>query len=160
MVRRLSQAIWEGANQARIVELIELVPWAVTASPVGANTSLLHLAARANNRGAVTTLLKRGADVKLRDPHGRTPIHIAATLGHTGVLTAMLLSQSEDGAREALRAHDETGATPLQLAFDHSHGECHNSQTARIQPADAPSGRAVHGSRLACLQPSVRPTAS
>ncbi|MFC4726623.1 ankyrin repeat domain-containing protein [Coralloluteibacterium thermophilus] len=59
---------------------------------------------------AVTTLLANGADPRLADPHGETPLHHAARSSDAAV-AALLLD-----AGAALEARDAEGNTPLSAA--------------------------------------------
>ncbi len=53
----------------------------------------------------------------MRDPEGRTPLHLAAMKGHRDVVDCLLKSK----ASAALR--DEAGKTPLYYATDRGHAD-------------------------------------
>ncbi|MDV6249355.1 MULTISPECIES: ankyrin repeat domain-containing protein [unclassified Wolbachia] len=61
---------------------------------------------------AVNRLISEGADVKVENDKGETPLHIAAVWGHKEVVEALL----DKGAN--VNAEDEEGNTPLVLTTD------------------------------------------
>jgi hypothetical protein len=61
-------------------------------------------------KGELQVLLDSGLSVNARDRHGRTALHLAATLGQVG-LARFLLSRRAD-----VNAKDRRGRTPLMLA--------------------------------------------
>ena len=65
-----------------------------------AGFSELHLAAHKGDVAAVNRLILSGADVNGRDPHGRTPIHVAAFASRQGVLRALADAGAEMNALE------------------------------------------------------------
>uniref|UniRef100_A0A667YUV7 Ankyrin repeat and EF-hand domain containing 1a n=1 Tax=Myripristis murdjan TaxID=586833 RepID=A0A667YUV7_9TELE len=52
-------------------------------------TGVLHLAAVANNQDLVSFLLSQGAQPNIQDKRGRTPVMLAAELGHDAMLTLL-----------------------------------------------------------------------
>jgi hypothetical protein len=44
--------------------------------------SLLRVAVQSGHASVVKLLLEAGADAKLRDPYGKTPLHVAVTSKH------------------------------------------------------------------------------
>lgn len=71
----------------------------------------LQLATIANNKAAVQQLLSKHADVNEADSYGLSPLHIAASLGHTECLRLLLQENAADP-----NATDAHGNTPLHLA--------------------------------------------
>lgn len=84
-------------------------------SPVNAEAegqgTPLHAACTSSDVEIVEELLRRGADLTLRDHEGRSPLHIASAQS-TGQVVETLLSVS--GA--LVHATDDRGATPLHIA--------------------------------------------
>jgi len=77
---------------------------------IGANDQPIHDAARVGDGAAVTKLLK--TDPKLRDvrnDHGSTPLHLAATNHNSGALKALIAAGADVNAR------DRDGLTPLHM---------------------------------------------
>lgn len=75
----------------------------------------LHQAVATDDLESVRLLLLQGADVEDLDVEGLTPLLVAATNGHIGVLTALL----EGGART--EATDSAGSTSLHRAAEYGH---------------------------------------
>ncbi|MBR1979004.1 MAG: ankyrin repeat domain-containing protein [Akkermansia sp.] len=71
----------------------------------------LHLASLSNDKAAVQQLLSNQTDVNEGDFFGLSPLHIAASLGHTECLHLLLGENSADP-----NAADAHGNTPLHLA--------------------------------------------
>jgi ankyrin repeat protein len=69
-------------------------------------------AAAADDAAAVEEFLKRGVDPGVRDPLGRTALHIAAELCRTNAAKTLLTHGADPNAR------DERGRTPLHRAAD------------------------------------------
>src|SRR5262245_26670014 len=55
-------------------------------------------AAETGDVEAVKALLKAGANPKLIDQHGRTPLYLAAMNGHTGIVTLLVKAGVEPDA--------------------------------------------------------------
>ncbi|BEP32575.1 MAG: hypothetical protein WBIAU2_08020 [Wolbachia endosymbiont of Drosophila biauraria] len=62
---------------------------------------------------AVNRLISEGADVKVENDKGETPLHIAAEKGHKEVVEALL---GKDGID--VNIEDKHGNTPFKLATD------------------------------------------
>lgn len=86
-----------------------------------AGWSVLHIAAERNLPSMVTYLLANGADVKLRDEYGLTPILVASRAGHLACLQSLLASTTATDAVN-ISAHDQ--ATPVFLAAQEGHADC------------------------------------
>lgn len=93
---------------------------------------LLHYCALYNLGSVISEILALGAN-----PDGRsakTPLHLAASAGHAGVVSALLA-----GGADASRL-DEAGRTPLDFAIDHGHFkvasllEDYHAEELRISP--------------------------
>jgi ankyrin repeat protein len=78
-------------------------------SPVEQHT-LLEAATHAGKLAVVDVLLRRGADVNLRNEHGLTPLHVAAFLGHDAVAERLMIAPN---IKLDVRSGD--GNTPLCL---------------------------------------------
>lgn len=76
----------------------------------------LHSAAAAGAEDAVLALVRKGANVEARDSRGWTPLHLAAKLGHRGVVVFLLLKGAQ-----ALRTTLPEGDTALHLAASSNH---------------------------------------
>ena len=72
----------------------------------------LLCAAAADDAAAVEELLKQGVDLGVRDPLGRTALHIAAELCRPNAAKTLLAHGADPNAR------DERGRTPLHRAAD------------------------------------------
>jgi cytohesin len=78
------------------------------------HSSALHLAARYGFTSGVNRLIQHGADVKVKDSRGRTPMHGACVLSNAITATNILGALIERSAD--LYARDCQGATPLHKA--------------------------------------------
>lgn len=107
----LHHAILHGHTEC-IELLLEAYDWAQT------GLKPLLLATIANNKAAVQQLLSKHADVNEADSYGLSPLHIAASLGHTECLRLLLRENSADP-----NATDVQGNTPLHLAALNNRGE-------------------------------------
>lgn len=79
----------------------------------GFSEDVLHMTCKRGERALVRAQLEAGADVRIADDLGRTPLHHAAWAGHLtdyGVV-GMLLDREPD----LLRVADEGGRTPLDF---------------------------------------------
>ena len=77
--------------------------------------SLMVIAMQANNVACVDLLIEKGFDVGVVDRHGRTPLHLAAQLGKTEIVTHLL----ERGGDKL--AVDTDGCMPWVLAMKNKH---------------------------------------
>ncbi|XP_074113519.1 uncharacterized protein LOC141536705 isoform X1 [Cotesia typhae] len=76
--------------------------------------TLLHLAARNENKATLEILLKEGADVQARNENGETSLHIAITRGNTEAVD-LLIQHGADV--HAVSPKWETGFTSLHQAI-------------------------------------------
>ncbi|XP_023319360.1 ankyrin-1-like [Trichogramma pretiosum] len=76
----------------------------------------LHLALRQNNRIAVKSLLKRGANLNLTDAEGLTSLHLIYLMGYHGWTKMLLEICDELNQPLEIEARDKLGRTPLQWA--------------------------------------------
>lgn len=74
--------------------------------------TLLQQAVILDDQGLISALLEHGADVQAQDGNSRTPLHIAAALGHESS-AHILLSK---GAAATISTTDCKGLTPMHLA--------------------------------------------
>ncbi|CAG8020081.1 unnamed protein product [Penicillium salamii] len=79
--------------------------------------TLLHQAVILNSEEIVSVLLAHVADVKARDNDGRTPLHVAAALGHARVGRLLLMH----GAAVTVSMADGHGLTAMHLAVQNGH---------------------------------------
>ena len=77
----------------------------------------LHEAAAAGDKGAVSLLLRHGADGSVVDDRGFTALHFAARAGHTEVVEFLACDKI------LLEARTPQGKTPLRLAILHQRSE-------------------------------------
>ena len=87
----------------------------------------LHYAAAMNSIVAAAVLLKRGADVSIRDRQGRTPFYVAAELGTAAVLDVLTDPANYPdpaAARDIIKLRLETpahsGGLPIHCAVQNS----------------------------------------
>lgn len=65
----------------------------------------------------ISVLLEHGADVKSLDGGRRTPLHLAALLGHEKAARLLL----QHGAAVTISSADEAGLNPIHLAIQNRH---------------------------------------
>ena len=99
-----------------VVALVELGADVDAADDDG--STALHYAAGNNHDTVAEYLCQEGADVDTVDIGGFTALHLAAQEGH--VQTVKLLVET---CEADVRAENDFGKTPLDLAVDHDHGE-------------------------------------
>eukprot|EP00752_Nemacystus_decipiens_P015732 g14045.t1 len=87
------------------------VPLAIALLRAGAKGSHLHPAVRGGHDDLVKELLKLGASPTAKDDHGDAPLHIAASLGRTGIVKTLLATEGVDELEV-----DAKGRTPAHLA--------------------------------------------
>ena len=75
----------------------------------------LHLAAITKQPHAVDSLIKAGANPRLRDRHGNTAVHIACAYGDAACLKALL---KYNVAKIALNWQNYQGRSCLKCAYD------------------------------------------
>lgn len=80
-------------------------------------TNELCLAVTKDDVATVTKLLDAGADVDVRDPVGRTPLHLACICGAVKVVKLLLERKARVSARTTC------GRTPMHLAAQYGHPE-------------------------------------
>lgn len=76
----------------------------------------LHAAVGGEHGGLVGELLIGGACPNAQDQRGRTPLHLAAELGHENIVTMLL-----DSSRTDFDAIDDVGFSPLMVAGTEGH---------------------------------------
>ena len=89
----------------------------------------LHYAASRGNIPDIVSLVKRGANLRIRDPYGNTPLHLAAHAGHTSSVVVLLKSGAP------LNARNDEKQTPLAVAM----------RRQRTQPFQFPSSLSSPG---------------
>ncbi|MCO5577581.1 hypothetical protein L7F22_031412 [Adiantum nelumboides] len=102
--------------------------------------TVLHLAARDGDAGVVELLIKSGdADILAQNNDGRTPLHLAALLGHEAVLKKLL---QHEGATSALMLQDNYGDTPLHhAALSGNENIIRQLLSGAVNPQDCVSAR-------------------
>ncbi|XP_037033312.1 transient receptor potential channel pyrexia-like [Bradysia coprophila] len=121
------------------------------------NESLLHLAVRANAIECIELFVKEGADVNSLKPSGTNPIHLAADLGLSKSLKALLDAPTANpNVRICFR---EQESTALHLAADEGNVECVNLLLAKGADVKIKNHRgftplhlAARTSSLACVE--------
>lgn len=117
------------------------------------NESLLHLAVRANAIDCIELFTKEGADVNSLKPSGTNPIHLAADLGLSESLKALLKAPTADpNIRICFR---EKESTALHLAADEGNVECVNLLLAKGADAKIKNHRGVTALHLAARTSSL-----
>ena len=84
--------------------------------------TVFNLQAVTGHEECVEALLQHSANFLVRDCKGRTPIHLAAACGHTGVLGGLLHAAQSVETLPVLT--DNQGYTPL-------HWSCYNGKLIR-----------------------------
>jgi ankyrin repeat protein len=84
-----------------------------TTTELSAESLVLHQAVEIQSLEIVETLVQRKADINARNSEGRSPLHIAASLGNDPILLILL------HARAKVNQLDKMGRTPLHLASLH-----------------------------------------
>ncbi|CDM32810.1 Ankyrin repeat-containing domain [Penicillium roqueforti FM164] len=79
--------------------------------------TLLHQGVFMDSEDIVLVLLAQVADVEARDHDGRTPLHLAAALGHARIGRLLLMH----GAAATLSLEDRHGLTAMHLAVQNGH---------------------------------------
>ncbi|MGB2866682.1 MAG: ankyrin repeat domain-containing protein [Sedimentisphaerales bacterium] len=77
----------------------------------------LHMACGGGEKDVADLLIRRGADVNLRDKRGQTPLWIAASGGHKEIVE-LLIKKGAD-----INASNNRGRTPLAVAKQGKHAE-------------------------------------
>ncbi len=80
-------------------------------TPLHARQTALHLAAEAGHDAGVGQLIEAGADVEVRDAHGRSPLWEAARGGHAAAVATLLDANADP------HGPDAGGRTPLHAAL-------------------------------------------
>lgn len=75
---------------------------------------VLPLQAILGSEGCVCALLEHGASALYRDSQGRTPLHLAASLGHTELLQTLLKAAMKSDPLDSIL--DYRGYTPTHWA--------------------------------------------
>src|SRR4051812_23829644 len=63
----------------------------------------LHAAAAKGDAAEIARLIANGEKPNVQDSHGRTPLHVAAHLGHQGAAQALLKGRANPNALDAQR---------------------------------------------------------
>uniref|UniRef100_UPI003AAB4BB1 ankyrin repeat and EF-hand domain containing 1a n=1 Tax=Centroberyx gerrardi TaxID=166262 RepID=UPI003AAB4BB1 len=96
-VYRLLQYVHDG-DTVQIEKMVKLgVENLINLTEPQDGTGVLHLAAAANNQDLVSFLLSQGAQPNIQDKRGRTPVMLAAELGHDEMVA--LLAQNHANLR-------------------------------------------------------------
>lgn len=75
----------------------------------------LHQTIRYKDECDTLALIESGADIKERDEHGETPLHIAAIRGKADIARALIAAGAD------VNATGNSGATPLHIAASRNH---------------------------------------
>jgi ankyrin repeat protein len=109
---QLSKAI-EAQDALAVKRCLSLHPSLVHTQNSSGHTAL-HIAAAVNSSAQVLKeLFSAGASCQAVDLYHDTPLHVAASAGHTVALKELL---ADAGRRSCLKAMNRDGATPLHLA--------------------------------------------
>lgn len=97
------------------------------------DTPLMLASAHPGSEEAVRLLLRRGANVNAATPSGTTALHVAASLGSSTGVSALLAAGGKADAR------DNTGRTPYQMAME-STGRSPEGKAAILRLLSGQSG--------------------
>ncbi len=119
-----------------------------------ATKTFLHLAAFYGNAELLQTLIDRQLyDIEEQDDHGQTPLHYAASKGHTECARILLLNHAN------VNALSNSTCTPLHLAAHFGHLNClkvliHIGATVDLQDAKlwTPLHHAARWGHPECVQ--------
>jgi hypothetical protein len=98
---------------AAVLSVLTVNPWCSQAQE--AEGQALLDAAKNGSGSAVLSLLEKGISPKVKDEHGRTPLHLAAANGHQATAETLLRYGAD------INALDTTDKTPLDLAASGGH---------------------------------------
>jgi ankyrin repeat protein len=111
--------------------LLFFIPPAHAAPGTSQSVSLsekIHQAIQHRDMQALMALCNSGADLRVKDVNGGTPLHEAVIFwGDQGVIEAMLARGAEVNAR------DDQGRTPLLVAVAHAHYLWHEGGVAKLE---------------------------
>ncbi|KAM6964990.1 ankyrin repeat and EF-hand domain-containing protein 1 [Aplochiton taeniatus] len=94
-IYRLLQQVNEG-DKAQIEKMVILgVEDLINLTEPREGTGVLHLASVANNQDLVAFLLSQGARPNAQDKRGRTPVMLAAELGHDGIVALLAKNHAD-----------------------------------------------------------------
>ncbi|XP_028826678.1 ankyrin repeat and EF-hand domain-containing protein 1 isoform X1 [Denticeps clupeoides] len=94
-VYKLLQLVREG-NKTQIKRLVCVgVPDLINLTEPKEGKSAMHLASESNDADTVKFLLSLGARVNIQDKRGRTPVLVAAELGHDGMVALLAENQAD-----------------------------------------------------------------
>ncbi|XP_060623181.2 arf-GAP with coiled-coil, ANK repeat and PH domain-containing protein 2 isoform X1 [Anolis sagrei] len=109
------QELYQAAYEKSLPRMAEALAHGAGVNWVNAEENQATPLIQAVRGGSLVTcefLLQNGANVNLRDAHGRGPLHHATVLGHTGQVCLFL----KRGANQ--HATDEDGKDPLSVAIE------------------------------------------
>lgn len=125
----------------------------ISTNKLHCNESLLHLAVRANAFDCIKLYIDNGADVNSLKPSGTNPIHLAADLGLSESLKALLDAPTADP--NILICFREKESTALHLAADEGNVECVNLLLAKGANTKIKNHRGVTPLHLAARTSSL-----
>eukprot|EP00731_Ephydatia_muelleri_P000532 Em0001g532a len=117
----------------------------------------LHRAVQSGQGGCVQTLIQRGANTRVQDKQGHTPLHLVAMCSGDVKIATSLLEAGAD-----IEAIDKDGSTALHLAVVTNHSDLVTSLIADGAHVDAVDGKgrtplilAAIGGRPTILKPLI-----
>ncbi|KAL2082558.1 hypothetical protein ACEWY4_022376 [Coilia grayii] len=147
-VYRLLQCVHKG-NKLQIEKLITLgVENVLNVIEPRRGKGAMHLAAVANNTDMVGFLLSHGASPDVQDKMGRTPVMLAAELGHDVMVSLLVKSKAN------LNLLDEEGKGVLFFCIypTKRHMRCLQTVLQALPNVNNVSGAGQHVLQLACAQ--------
>lgn len=96
---------------------LELESYTMACDQRALGRTLLHQGVILDSEEIVSVLLAHVADVGARDNDGRTPLHLAAALGHARIGRLLLMH----GAAATVSMADRHGLTAMHLAVQNAH---------------------------------------